>query len=234
MNSFPRQSRSRGGGIATVYKSILASNITFKSNFDVIHASFEIVQASITLQHNTLHFFLRLYRPPSNRRNNLTDSMFTKQVPDFLGYMNDLPGFASLDGDRNMHFENPLQSQTKQTFTTLSIYYLVRVINKSTHKCVISYYHHIGMQYHNIVMSCHIILSQCHHVMSCHIIVISSYHIIIMSSYHIILTSYRHSMSYHIIVVTCNIILSSHHVISYHHQIVISCHIILSSYHVIS
>ena len=45
---FPRQSRSRGGGIATVYKSTLGSNITFKTNFDFTHTSFEIVQASIT------------------------------------------------------------------------------------------------------------------------------------------------------------------------------------------
>ena len=34
VKSFPRQSRSRGGGIATVYKSTLGSNITFKTNFD--------------------------------------------------------------------------------------------------------------------------------------------------------------------------------------------------------
>ena len=58
VNSFPRQSRSRGGGIATVYKSTFGSNITFKTNFDFTHTSFEVVQASITLQHNTLHFFL--------------------------------------------------------------------------------------------------------------------------------------------------------------------------------
>ena len=81
MKSFPRQSRSRGGGIAIVYKSTLGSNITFKTNFDFTHTSFEVVQASITLQHNTLHFFC-LYRPPPNRRNNLTDSMFTEQLPD--------------------------------------------------------------------------------------------------------------------------------------------------------
>ena len=71
VKSFPRQSRSRGGGIATVYKSTLGSNITFKTNFDFTHTSFEVVQASITLQHSTLHFFC-LYRPPPNRRNNLT------------------------------------------------------------------------------------------------------------------------------------------------------------------
>ena len=60
VKSFPRQSRSRGGGIATVYKkkkkNTLGSNITFKTNFDFTHTSFEVVQASITLQHNTLHF----------------------------------------------------------------------------------------------------------------------------------------------------------------------------------
>ena len=66
VKSFPRQSRSRGGGIATVYKSTLGSNIIFKTNFDFTHTSFKVVQASITLQHNTLHFFC-LYRPPPNQ-----------------------------------------------------------------------------------------------------------------------------------------------------------------------
>ena len=56
VKSFPRQSRSRGGGIATVDKSTLGSNITFKTKFDFTHTSFEVVQASVTLRHNTLHF----------------------------------------------------------------------------------------------------------------------------------------------------------------------------------
>ena len=99
VKSFPRQSRSRGGGIATVYKSTLGSNITFKTNFDFAYTSFEVVQASITLQHNTIHFF-SLYRPPPNRRNNLTDSMFTEQLPDFLDYS--LTGFVCLVGDMNI------------------------------------------------------------------------------------------------------------------------------------
>ena len=56
VKSFPRQSRSRGGGIATIYKSTLDSIIAFKTNIDFTHTSFEVVQASITLQHNTLYF----------------------------------------------------------------------------------------------------------------------------------------------------------------------------------
>ena len=43
--SFPCQMRSRGGGIATVYKSTLGSSITFKTNFDFTHTSFKVVQA---------------------------------------------------------------------------------------------------------------------------------------------------------------------------------------------
>ena len=86
------------------------------------------MQASITLQHNTLHFFC-LYRPPPNRRNNLPDSMFTEQLPDLLDYVNSLPGFVCLVGDMNIHFDNPLQSLTKQTLSTLSLYSLVQVIS---------------------------------------------------------------------------------------------------------
>ena len=134
VKSFPRQSRSRGGGIATVYKSVLDSNMTFKTNFYFTHTSFEVVQASITLQHNTLHSFC-LYRPPPNRRNNLTDSMFTEQLPDLLDYVNNLPGFVCLVGEMNIHFDNPLRLLTKHTLTTLSLYNLVQVIIKTTHRC---------------------------------------------------------------------------------------------------
>ena len=133
VKSFPRQSRSRGGEIATGYKSTFGSNITFKTNFDFTHTSFEVVQASITLQHNTLHF-LCLYRPPPNRRNNLTDSMFTEQLPD-LDYINNLPGHVCLAGDKNIHFYNPLQSLTKISLTTLNLYNLVQVINMLSHRC---------------------------------------------------------------------------------------------------
>ena len=133
VKSFPRQSRCRGRGIATISKSTLGSNITFKTNFYFTYTSFKVVQASITLQRNTLHFFC-LYRPPPNRQNNLTDSMFTEQLPDLPDYVNNLPVFVCLVGDMNVHFDNPLQSLTKQTLTTLSLYNLVQVINKPTHR----------------------------------------------------------------------------------------------------
>ena len=109
-------------------------HITFKPNFDFTHTSFKVVQASNTLQHNTVHF-LCLYHPPPNRQNNLTDSMFTEQLPDLLDYINNLPGLACLVGDMNINFDNALQSLTKHTLTSHSLYNLVQVINKPTHKC---------------------------------------------------------------------------------------------------
>ena len=61
--------------------------------------------------------------------------MFSVQLNDLLNYANNLPGFAYLVGDMNTHFDNPLQSLTKQTLTTLSLYSLVQVTNKPTHRC---------------------------------------------------------------------------------------------------
>ena len=33
--------------------------------------------------------------------------MFTEQLPDLYDYVNNLPGFAWLVGDMNIHFDNP-------------------------------------------------------------------------------------------------------------------------------
>ena len=52
VKSFPRQSRSRVGGIATVCKSTLRSNITFKANFDlcVICGLFDIEHIGLVVR----------------------------------------------------------------------------------------------------------------------------------------------------------------------------------------
>ena len=50
-----------------------------------------------------------------------------------LDYINNLIIFVCFVGDMNIHFDNPLQSLSKQTMTTLSLYNIVQVINKPTH-----------------------------------------------------------------------------------------------------
>ena len=61
--------------------------------------------------------------------------MLTEQLPNLLDYVNILPRFDCLVGDMNIHFDNPLQSLTKQTLTTISLHSLVQVINEPTHRC---------------------------------------------------------------------------------------------------
>ena len=60
--------------------------------------------------------------------------MFTEQLPDF-DYIDNFPGLFCLVCDMNIHFDDQLQSQTKQTLTTPSLYSLVQVINRATHQC---------------------------------------------------------------------------------------------------
>ena len=63
------------------------------------------------------------------------DSMFTEQQPDLRDNRYNLPGFVCLVGHMNIHFDDPLQSLTKQTLTSHSLHNLVQVINKPTHMC---------------------------------------------------------------------------------------------------
>ena len=64
--------------------------------------------------------------------------MFTVQLPDLVDYINNLLGRICLVGEINVQFDDPLQSVTKQTLITLSLYNLVQVINKPTNRYDIS------------------------------------------------------------------------------------------------
>ena len=72
VKSFPRP--FRGGGIAVIFRTSLSSHLTVKADFSFTH-TFELVQISVTLQQRILLFFC-VYRPPPNRKNRLTNSMF--------------------------------------------------------------------------------------------------------------------------------------------------------------
>ena len=60
--------------------------------------------------------------------------MFTEQLSDILDYGNNLPGFAWIVGDMNIHIHYQLQSLTKQTLTTISLNSFVQVISMPTHR----------------------------------------------------------------------------------------------------
>ena len=76
VKSSPRP--SRGQGIAVILRTSLSSHLTVKADFSFTRFTIELFQTSVTLQRNVLHFFC-VYRPPLNRKNRLTDSMFLDQ-----------------------------------------------------------------------------------------------------------------------------------------------------------
>ena len=73
IRSFPRL--SRGGGIAVLAKKNTFNCLTFSTILDFDHSSFELVQATLTLQKRSVQFFC-LYRPPPSKKNKLSHSMF--------------------------------------------------------------------------------------------------------------------------------------------------------------
>ena len=132
VKSFPRQTRSRGGGIATVYKSTLG--LTSHSRHTLILLTHRSNYCRHQLLNSiTYNIFICLYRPPPNRRSNLTDYFYWTAAD--LNYVNNHTGFVCLVGDMNIHFDNQLKSLTKQTLTALGLHILVQVINKPSHRC---------------------------------------------------------------------------------------------------
>ena len=74
--SFPCS--SQGGGLTIVLKDSLLPHFSWTTSLPFRHTSFELIHATLTLTQRTLHFYT-LYRPPPNRKNKLTDSLFFEQ-----------------------------------------------------------------------------------------------------------------------------------------------------------
>ena len=65
--SFPRANR---GALTIIARSHILQNIAFKPSFSFEHNSFELFQATLSLEKRSVNFFC-LYRPPPNRKNKL-------------------------------------------------------------------------------------------------------------------------------------------------------------------
>ena len=82
----------------------ILQNIAFKSSFSFEHNSFELFQASLSLENRSVNFFC-LYRPPPNHKNKLTDSLFVEQLSTFLEYCNSITGCLLILCDFSFHFD---------------------------------------------------------------------------------------------------------------------------------
>ena len=78
---FPRS--SRGGGIAFVVRDSLCPRLTTTTDFPFPHSSFELVHVSVAIRQRCLQLFC-LYRPPPNKKNQLTDFLFFQEFPAIL------------------------------------------------------------------------------------------------------------------------------------------------------
>ena len=113
-------------------RSHILQNIAFKSSFGFEHNSFELFQATLSLEKRSVNFFC-LYRPPPNRKNKLTNSLFVEQLSAFLEYCNSIPGCLLILGDFNFHFDCLTDQHMSKILDLLKIFNLAQFVNLPTH-----------------------------------------------------------------------------------------------------
>ena len=110
----------------------LLPHSAFTSVFPFSHISFELAHLSLSLRQSHLNVFC-LYRPPPNKKNRLTDSLFIQEFPDFLEYANSLKESLLIMGDFNFHFDNPTQLYTAKVLDIISSFGLCQSVSEPTH-----------------------------------------------------------------------------------------------------
>ena len=130
--SFPRSTSTCGGGLAFIVSDRLLPHSAFTSVFPFSHTSFELAHLSLSLGQSHLNVFC-LYRPPPNKQNRLTDSLFIQEFPDFLEYANSLMGSLLIMGDFNFHFDNPTQLYMAKVLDIISSFGLCQLVSEPTH-----------------------------------------------------------------------------------------------------
>ena len=123
---------SRGGGIAFVVSDSLRPYATFESEFSFHHSSFELCQLTLAFQHTHLIIFC-LYRPPPNKKNQLTDAMFIEQFQDFFEYASTLKGKLLVVGDFSFHFDSPSNVRTSKLQDIISTFHLSQSVTLLIH-----------------------------------------------------------------------------------------------------
>ena len=109
------------------------TSLLWTTSLPFCHTSFELIHATLTLTQKTLHFYT-LYRPPPDRKNKLTDSLFFEQFPDLLEHCNSLAGNSFILGDFNFHYDCLLNPYTSRLNDLLSMFDLQQSVNSPTHK----------------------------------------------------------------------------------------------------
>ena len=121
-----------GGGLAIIARSHILQHIAFKSSFSFEHHSFELFQATLSLEKRSVNFFC-LYRPPPNCKNKLTDSLFVEQLSAFLEYCNSIKGCLLILGDFNFHCDHHTDQHVSKILDLFKMFNLAQSVNLPTH-----------------------------------------------------------------------------------------------------
>ena len=74
----------------------------------------------------------RIYRPPPNKKNKFSDSMFFDQFSDFLEHTDSLPDKTLLTGDFNFHFENVENNNSRKLHDITDMFNLTQSVSQPT------------------------------------------------------------------------------------------------------
>ena len=132
--SYPRPTTTCGGGIAFVVSDKLLPHCSFVSSFPFEHLTFELVHLKLVLPSSPVTNIFGIYRPVPSKKNKLTPSMFINELPDFLEFLNDLPGTVLLIGDFNFHFNKPTVGYTPEVLEILDTFGLKQSVQETTNK----------------------------------------------------------------------------------------------------
>ena len=106
--------------------------LSVQSQLSSEHPCFETAQLTLTYNKQLTNSFC-IYRPPPNKKNKLSDSMFFDQFSDFLEHSDSLPCKTHLMGDCNFNFENVENNNPRKLRDIIDMFNLTQSVSEPTH-----------------------------------------------------------------------------------------------------
>ena len=119
-----------GGGVGIVYKANL--DIALVKHNDKFQ-TFEYMEVLFKSKPHSFRIVV-LYRPPYSTKNGLRNSMFIKEIPDFLDNICLQSGHFLMVGDFNFHMDKPDECYPAQLAGLLSSRNLTQHVKEPTHR----------------------------------------------------------------------------------------------------
>lgn len=132
MKQVPRPGKTRGGGVAIIYKN----SIDFKlisSSSDSQFTTFEHIDCNISINKYSMRLSV-IYRPPPSTKNGLSTQTFLEHDwPQFLSNCATIDKPFVIVGDLNFHLDKPNDSHTCKFNSCLEAFGLKQHVHEQTH-----------------------------------------------------------------------------------------------------